>query len=60
MALDHGLRGYDAVHLATALALTDGQVSGPPTAEYALASGDHDLLTAASTAGLTVVATSTR
>ena len=57
LALGHGLRGYDAVHLATALALTGDQASGAPTAEFALASGDQDLLTAASTAGLTVVAT---
>ena len=48
-ALRHGLRGYDAVHCAAALAVAgDDQVA---------VSGDHELLTAWRTEGLAVVDT---
>jgi predicted nucleic acid-binding protein len=49
LAERHGLRGSDAVHLAAALLLQDP--------DLVLAAGDHDLLTAASTAGLPTAAT---
>jgi predicted nucleic acid-binding protein len=46
LAFEHGLRGYDAVHLASALALD--------AAETILVTWDHDLSTAAAGAGLAV------
>ena len=58
LALDQGLRAYDAVHLATALTLRDDASSAEGADELALVSGDQDLLTAANAVGLTVVRTS--
>jgi predicted nucleic acid-binding protein len=49
LAEAYGLRGYDAVHLAAALLVHDP--------DLVLASGDGDLLAAASTAGLPTAAT---
>ena len=49
LAVTHGLRGYDATHLATARTLR-----GPTTA---FASGDRRLLAAAQAEGLTTIAT---
>lgn len=46
LAQHHGLRGYDAVHLAAALAAADDDV--------VLVTGDADLATAAADAGLAV------
>ncbi len=60
LALDHGLRAYDAVHLATALTLQDRAPSSDAANDLALVSGDRDLLEAAHHAGLTVVRTSAR
>ena len=51
LAEQHGLRGYDAVHLAAALA-----VAGD---DLVLVTGDVDLSTAASDLGITVSATGT-
>lgn len=45
----HGLRGYDAVHLAAAKLLEDP--------DLVLAAGDNDLLTAATASGLATTAT---
>jgi predicted nucleic acid-binding protein len=47
LASEYGLRGYDAVHLATALGLADRDV--------ALVSWDRDLCRAAGEAGLAVL-----
>ncbi|WP_026534687.1 type II toxin-antitoxin system VapC family toxin [Arthrobacter sp. H14] len=47
LAVFEDLRGYDAVHLASALA-----VNGPATA---VAAGDHDLLSACSNQGLVTI-----
>lgn len=47
LASEHALRGYDAVHLATALSLAEQDV--------ALVSWDRDLCDAAVEAGLTVL-----
>lgn len=44
LAEQHALRGYDAVHLASALALADE--------ELILVSSDRELLDAASTSGI--------
>jgi len=46
LAQHHGLRGYDAVHLAAALAAADD--------DLVLVTGDADLAAAAATAGLSV------
>lgn len=46
LAVEHALRGYDAVHLASALALG--------AAETILVTWDHDLSNAAAAAGLAV------
>jgi predicted nucleic acid-binding protein len=48
LAERHGLRGYDAVHLAAALLINDP--------ELVLAAGDQDLLAAATTEGLATAA----
>ena len=58
LALEHGLRAYDAVHLATALTLTGDAVTSEDADEVAVVSGDHDLLEAAHRTGLTIVRTS--
>jgi uncharacterized protein len=47
LASEHALRGYDAVHLATALSLTEHDI--------ALVSWDRDLCDAAVEAGLAVL-----
>jgi uncharacterized protein len=47
LALEFALRGYDAMHLATALSLAEHDV--------ALVSWDHDLCRAASESGLAVL-----
>lgn len=47
LSIDHGLRGYDAVHLASALALASENT--------AMVSGDGPLLEAALQRGLTVI-----
>lgn len=47
LAVVDGLRGYDAVHLASALT-----VNGPATA---IAAGDRDLLSACSNQGLVII-----
>jgi hypothetical protein len=49
LAEEQGLRGYDAVHLAAALAVAD--------ADTVFLSGDRELLAAAARAGLAVAAT---
>ena len=49
LAEEEGLRGYDAVHLAAALAIAD--------TDTVLASGDRDLLAAATRVGLAVART---
>jgi uncharacterized protein len=46
LAQDHGLRGYDAVHLAAALAVADD--------DLVLVTGDAELATAATSEGLSV------
>ena len=46
LAQRHGLRGYDAVHLAAALAADDS--------DLVLATGDADLATSATSLGLAV------
>lgn len=46
LAQAHGLRGYDAVHLAAAVTVADG--------ELVLVTGDSDLVAAASAIGLAV------
>jgi uncharacterized protein len=46
LAQKHGLRGYDAVHLAAALAVADD--------DLVLVTGDLDLAAAAQTAGIAV------
>ena len=48
LALHLGLRGYDAVHLASAMALADG--------DLVMAAGDRELLDAALQVGLQVAA----
>jgi predicted nucleic acid-binding protein len=58
LALTHGLRGYDAVHLATAQSFTTGSAPNTPADDLALVSGDRALLDAASRSGLTIVDTS--
>ena len=50
LAQAHGLRGYDAVHLAAALAASD--------AEFVLATGDTDLASAAQSLGISIAFTS--
>lgn len=50
LARSDGLRGYDAVHLAAALSVSDTDV--------VMATGDHDLAAAARAHGLTVARTS--
>lgn len=47
-SIEHGLRGYDAVHLASALVLAED--------DLVVVAGDHALLHAARTAGLHTVA----
>jgi predicted nucleic acid-binding protein len=49
LAQSHGLRGYDAVHLAAANAVADG--------DLVLVTGDADLAAAAHALGLSVTAT---
>ena len=49
LAQAHGLRGYDAVHLAAALAASD--------AEFVLATGDTDLASAAQSLGISIAFT---
>ena len=49
LARSHGLRGYDAVHLAAAISAAD--------ADVAVATGDHDLADAARANGLAVALT---
>lgn len=49
MAQEHGLRGYDAVHLAAALAVADE--------DAVLVTGDHQLSAAATRLGLAVAGT---
>jgi uncharacterized protein len=49
LAQSHGLRGYDAVHLAAANAIADG--------DLVLVTGDADLAAAAEALGISVVAT---
>lgn len=49
LADTHGLRGYDAVHLAAALAAAD--------AEFVLATGDSDLASAAQSHGISIALT---
>ena len=49
LAQSHGLRGYDAVHLAAAQAVADS--------DLVLVTGDTDLAAAASVLGISVAAT---
>lgn len=49
LAQTHGLRGYDAVHLASALLVNDDDV--------ALVTGDRDLAAAAQAMGMAVALT---
>lgn len=49
LAEDHALRGYDAVHLATALSVSED--------DLVLVTGDSDLVTAATYLGLSVTDT---
>lgn len=49
LAETHGLRGYDAVHLASAAAVADG--------DFVLVTGDSDLASAAAMIGLPVALT---
>lgn len=51
LAQEHGLRGYDAVHLAAARSVADE--------ELVLATGDGELAAAATTLGITVTITTT-
>jgi hypothetical protein len=50
LARSYGLRGYDAVHLAAAISVSDSDV--------VMATGDHDLAAAARAHGLAVARTS--
>jgi len=49
LAQTHGLRGYDAVHLASAVLVNDE--------ELALVTGDHELAAAAQSIGMSVALT---
>jgi predicted nucleic acid-binding protein len=54
LARIHGLRGYDAIQLATATEVRNALLQNEPGAEFTLASADMDLNTAAAAEGLSV------
>jgi uncharacterized protein len=54
IAESHGLRGYDAVHVAAALAIRDGSRADGVTQELTFVSADQEQLSAAAAEGLVV------